>query len=449
MADQLFWDGDLRLITNLHCTPRQDDKPTFGLTEVLGPKSQITFAIISSFVVSVPWIYQFFEPRTPVILVAQPDSSGQASIKKILPNWVATLPFLRNGDGCQHTKFMLIFYETGRLRVVISTANLIAYEWGDIENAVWLQDIPPCLQPSNHDPKITDDFPSIMQRVLSAVNVRDVLTNMLTQHRNLPLQSIDDLHSKWDWSKIKVKLIPSIAGKHEGWPRVVQSGHPRLMKALRDLGLQTGTGRAAKELVIEYQGSSIGNYSTQWLNEFYYSARGESAEDWLCEAKARRFNLPWPPIKILLPECTHGQGRSTPFSVPIFFKASSSAASVKGNGKSNAEPITTSDQKTDREPEDNPAGVDATPARQRNLLDGRMLGHTISRRLLGEDYRDRGLIQFWTYDYNVNYELGILFPLYDEQEVERVSCFKRPPRKYDLGEDRPWIHEESTVSMEA
>lgn len=38
----------------------------------------------------------------------------------------------------------------------------------------------------------------------------------------------------------------------------------------------------------------------------------------------------------------------------------------------------------------------------------------------------------------VNYELGIVFPLYEE-DVKRVSCFKRPPRKYVLGEDRPWV----------
>ncbi|KAI6041781.1 hypothetical protein EDC04DRAFT_2665567, partial [Pisolithus marmoratus] len=78
---------------------------------------------------------------------------------------VMTVPFLRNGLGCQHMK---IFYETGRLRVVMSTANLINYDWRDVENAVWLQDIPP------------HDFPSIMQHVLRAENVRDALTIMLT-----------------------------------------------------------------------------------------------------------------------------------------------------------------------------------------------------------------------------------------------------------------------------
>lgn len=39
----------------------------------------------------------------------------------------------------------------------------------------------------------------------------------------------------------------------------------------------------------------------------------------------------------------------------------------------------------------------------------------------------------------VNYELGIVFPLYDAKDVERVSCFKRPARKYVSEQDRPWV----------
>ncbi|KIK15083.1 hypothetical protein PISMIDRAFT_336014 [Pisolithus microcarpus 441] len=498
VIDQLFWDGELRPTANLHSMPRQDGKPTFRLTEVLGPKSQITFAIISSYSTLVSWIYEFFEPRTPVIIVAQPDSSGQAGIKNILPNWVMTVPFLRNGYGCQHMKFMLIFYETGRLRVVVSTANLVDYDWRDIENAVWLQDIPPRPQPNPQDRKIIDDFPSIMQHVLRSVNVRDALTNMLThEHPNLPLQSIGDLCSKWDWSKVKVKLVPSIAGKHEGWPRVVQSGHPRLMKALRDLGLRTGKGKAAKELAIECQGSSIGTYSTQWLNEFYCSARGESAEDWLDEPKTRRTKLPWPPVKILFPSLRTVKGtvlgepgggtmfcranqwggtrfprelfhdsnstggkvlmhtkmiiatfrqRSTPFSVPSSSKASSAAASAKGKGKSNAEPITISDSETESESEDDRAGVDVASSSPKEPIGWAYVGsHNFTPSAWGT-LSGSGFNPILN---NVNYELGILFPLYSEQEVERVSCFKRPPRKYVLGEDRPWIQEESPMFMRA
>ncbi|KAI6032432.1 hypothetical protein EDC04DRAFT_2605178 [Pisolithus marmoratus] len=395
--------------------PRQDGKPTFRLTEVLGPKSQIMFAIISLYSTSVSWIYEFFDPCTPVIMVAQPDSSGQARIKNFLPNWVMTVPFLRNGHGCQHMK------------------------------AVWLQGIPPRPQPGPHDPKITDDFPSIMQHVLRAVNVRDALTNMLAhEHPNLPLQLIGDLCSKWDWSKVKVKLIPSIAGKHEGWPRVVQSGHPRLIKALRDFGLRTGKGKAAKEPAIECQGSSIGTYSTRWLNEFYYSTRGESAEDWLPTSAnlANQWEGTRFPRELFYDSNSAGgkvlmhtkmiiatfRPRSTPFSVPSSSKKPPAATSFKGKGKSNAVPITISDSKTESESEDDSGGVDASP---KEPIGWAYVGsHNFTPSAWGTLSGSRHRVDYVALvPQNVSHELGILFPLYNEKEVERVSCFRRPPRK--------------------
>ncbi len=71
--------------------------------------------------------------NTPIILIAQsPD--GNSAVHNILPNWVMTTPFLPGGRGCMHMKFMLVFYSTGRLRLMITTANFIAYDWRDIEN---------------------------------------------------------------------------------------------------------------------------------------------------------------------------------------------------------------------------------------------------------------------------------------------------------------------------
>ena len=37
-------------------------------------------------------------------MLAQPDASGEATIKNVLPNWIRTTPFLRAGHGCQHMK---------------------------------------------------------------------------------------------------------------------------------------------------------------------------------------------------------------------------------------------------------------------------------------------------------------------------------------------------------
>lgn len=370
-------------------------------------------------------------------------------------------------------KFMLIFYKTGRLRVVISTANLCDYDWRDIENAVWLQDLPPRSAPIPHDAKALDDFPSIMQNVLHAVNVRPALANMLANgHPNLPIQTISDLRMKWDWSKVKVKLVPSIAGKHEGWPNVISTGHTRLMKAVRDMGLRTGKGKAAKDLVVESQGSSIGTYSTQWINEFYWSARGESAEDWLDEPKSKRAKLSWPPVKIVFPSlktvrdsvlgepgggtmfCRTNQWEASKFPRELFHDSNSAGGLVlmhtkmiiatyrpkksifetssqsKGKGKA----MELSDSETEPESDDieiqnDPIGWayvgshNFTPSAW-GTLSGSAFNPVLNV---------------------VNYELGIIFPLYDAKDVERVSCFKRPARKYVSEQDRPWIQEESQI----
>ena len=94
-----------------------------------------------------------------------------------------------------------LFYRTGRLRVVISTANLVDYDWRDIENAsrfrsifvagnenanllmtrqtVWVQDIPKLPSPVAADPK-QENFASAMVRVLHGVNVAPALANFLS-----------------------------------------------------------------------------------------------------------------------------------------------------------------------------------------------------------------------------------------------------------------------------
>jgi len=43
-----------------------------------------------------------------------------------------------------------------------------------------------------------------------------------------------------------------------------------------------------------------------------------------------------------------------------------------------------------------------------------------------------------------NYELGVVFALKDEADVDRVACYQRPPTRYS-SRDRPWMQEESEV----
>ncbi|KAF8900465.1 tyrosyl-DNA phosphodiesterase-domain-containing protein [Gymnopilus junonius] len=453
--EQVFWSGELRQTATLHAEPRKDGSSTFRLTEVLGKKSELSFAILSSYSLDWAWIYEFFDRSVPVIMVAQPDASGGASIKNVLPNWIRATPFLRNGFGCQHMK---LFYKSGRLRVVVSTANLVAYDWRDMENSVWLQDIPLRSRPIPHDPK-ADDFPAVLQRMIYDINVRPALAAMIgDNHPDLPLKDIDELRQKWDWSNVKAHLVASIAGKHEGWPHVIhRNGHPRLMSVVRKMGMRTGNAKAAKDLVLECQGSSIGLYSTQWLNEFHWSSRGESAEVWLDKPKKSREKLPYPPVKLIFPTkatvqqsaagemgggtifCRRRQWSSKNFPKDIFYDSRSKGGPVLMHSKmiiatlqENAFSARTNKGESSDTEDDEIQAVD--PGVGWVYVGSHNFTPSAWGTLSGSSFNPILNI--------TNYEVGVVFLLKDVKEADRIACFQRPPRKYTT-KDEPWMQEES------
>ncbi|KAK0231472.1 tyrosyl-DNA phosphodiesterase-domain-containing protein [Armillaria fumosa] len=446
LTDQLFFEGEIRPTATRLAEPRQDRKATFRLTEILGPKSDISFAILSTYAHDISWIYQFFEREVPVIFVAHGESEG---MRNILPNWIKTVPKLIGPYGCMHMKFMIIFYKTGRLRVAISTANLVPFDYRDIENVVWLQDIPPRGTPIANDPK-ADDFPATMQRVLHGVNVRRALELMVREHPNLPLRRIEDLRSRWDFGKVKVLLVPSLAGKHDGWSEVTLTGHTRLMMAIRNLGLRTKKGKAARKLDIEYQGSSIGTYTTQWVNEFFYSARGESPQDYLDDSKTKRAKLPYPPLEIIFPSkttvqesalgvqgggtmfCRKAQWSGKNFPRDRFYDSKSLAGPVLMHTKMiigllSDEPVDVDDSDTedsDIEVVDAPIGW--------GYLGSHNFTPSAWGTLSGSAFRPVLNIK--------NYEIGIVFPIKNEEVLQKVTFWERPPKRYD--ENGPWMQEE-------
>ncbi|TDL27098.1 phospholipase D/nuclease [Rickenella mellea] len=467
-TQELFWEGTLRQTANKNVDPRKDTKSVFRLSELIGSKSEIEFAMISSYALQLSWVYQFFDPRTPVILVSQPDEDGNATIKNILPNWVRTTPFLRGGRGCMHIKFFLIFYKSGRLRVAVPTANLVDFDWRDIENTVWTQDVPLRTSPHAHDPKATD-FPATLQKVLHALNVPAALTSHLNgDHPRLPMKFIGELRTKWDWSKVKVQLVASIAGRHEGWPEVIRTGHTALMKAVRDVNARAGRDR---EVVLECQGSSIGTYSTQWMNEFHHSARGDSAEDWLDGPRARRAKLPQPPIKIIFPSlqtvkssvlgvpgggtmfCRKNQWEGAKFPRELFYDSNSKRGGVLMHTKMIIATF---------KPKANISGSSSRRGKQRDF-DTDSEDEERSTRNKDDEGVNKN-IHGWAYvgSHNftpsawgtlsgsaftpvlniVNYEMGIVMPFTNEKDADDIAAWVRPPRKYVANRDRAWIQDE-------
>ncbi|KAJ1299263.1 hypothetical protein OPQ81_002217 [Rhizoctonia solani] len=452
----LFWHGALRQTANKHVTPAQDKQPIFRLTtDILPPPSgpstssesrnALSFAIVSSFALDLPWLYQLFPPEVPVIVVTQPGQDGRPEVHHALPNWVRASPKLEGGRGCMHVKLLLLFYKNGRLRVVIPTANFQPHDWKDIENSVWLQDIPlrtgpppPNYPQTKSDPK-SEGFSERLERVLKALNVEPALeAHILDQRTNgdvrLPLRSIDELHSRWDWSRVTAHLVASIAGKHSGWPDVLGVGHVALMKAVRDIGA------ASKDVSIECQGSSIGNYSTSWTNEFMSSAKGISPDTYLDLPKSWRLKLPHPPgLKIVFPSlrtvdasvlgrygagtmfCQRRQWDTPTFPKTHFYDSNSKRGKVLMHSKMIL---------------GIPNEKEAAPDKPKAWL------YVGSHNFTPSAWGTLSGSGFNPSIYIMNYELGVVLPLESVSQGDKLACWQRPPRKYVPGEDVPWMQNE-------
>ena len=209
-------------------------------------------------------------------------------------------------------KFMLLFYNDGRMRIVISSANLMAHDWDIIENGVWVQDFRPLPTAP-----VKTDFGDQWEMILDSLGVGKTFKLVNPVHTNLPFTRSADIH-KWDFSRVTVRLIASIGGSgKDGWSAMETVGQCRLGKVLRDEGWVAGQGRALKSLeaqvspgiriwlhvcslssrmvCLAMQGSSLGNYSPKWTSEFFKSARGLDPRNWL----GTRAGTEHAPIKII------------------------------------------------------------------------------------------------------------------------------------------------------
>ncbi|KAJ7080775.1 tyrosyl-DNA phosphodiesterase-domain-containing protein [Mycena belliarum] len=459
LASRMFYDGAFFPTPTEHATPRADGREAMSLQDILGPvsNSDLKFAIMSSYGCSPEWLQQHFHSAVPVILVSGTGTEDKApSMRKLTENWIQTCPTLSTG-GVMHMKYMVLFYRSGRLRVVISTANLIPLDWTKLENAVFIQDLYPKSAnvigtrlaagkstPGVSGSKTEDSFATILENVLKKTNVGPALQHLKQTRPDIPLNSIEDLSKFWDWTSVTAELVPSISGRWEGWERIVKNGHPRLLRAIKTLGVATS---GNQKLIVECQGSSIGMYSTQWFNQFYLSASGHlsALKDHMDLSEGRRKKLEYPRgVKVVFP----------------------SLATVKSTSKSGTSSLFCTRKKWDGKNFPRAAFHDSNSRAGRVLMHTKMIIGSFSQ--LGDAKKAPGAAG-WMYlgshnftspawgnlsgsEYapvlNVNnFELGVVVPLATIEDVDTASAWERPPRKYTTT-DLPWIMEENLALMD-
>ncbi|KZT57698.1 phospholipase D/nuclease [Calocera cornea HHB12733] len=468
---ELFLHGEVRQNRNAHA-PKNPAHPVFGMAEILSPASDLQFVLTSAFGTDFKWLASLLPTGVPLLSINHPSDSEryESGIKPIGPDgWLYLTPKMNKG-GIMHVK---LFYKSGRLRLIIPTANLVPEDWRDIENTVFLQDIPRAEEP----PSIAHPFPTYLASFLKFLYVHTGLSALVQgDYPDLPLSSLDMLAKRWDWSKVTARLVGSPAGSHEGWDNIRRWGHPRLGEAIRQLRAQPPKGKTMR---MEYQGSSVGNYTTQYLNEFYKSGCGISPQSWLDIPKSKLKAQSWPPVQIVYPSLRtvdntalgrlgagsffcrkqywekanaprklfrDSRARSGRMIIGTFVDivedsvtaSTSQTAAQKAKAKASAKnKLKVPEPESDTEPELS----DAEDTRQ--LAGWLYIGsHNFSMAAWGSVSGTVSKPKLWI----SNFELGIVLPVREETCLDRVVPWERPAPEY--GEkDVPWMQEEHLYKL--
>ena len=236
--------------------PRHND---IKIEEVL-LKDKLKTAVFSSFLWDREWLFTKVNPsKTRIIFVMGTESDVTRHEQEVQAAELGVkMCFARLPQGTfskMHSKLMLLFYDNF-LRIVIPTANLMHYDWGEtgfMENMVFLIDLP-----RRADGKCgsKEDLTFFGQELLYFLEQLDLWDKARDGILN------------FDFSQTKnMAFIHSIAGTHFG-QEMQRTGYIGLGRAIRQLGLQTSN------IKLDFASASIGSLDLKTVSNFYHSCRG-------------------------------------------------------------------------------------------------------------------------------------------------------------------------------
>ncbi|KAJ7065461.1 tyrosyl-DNA phosphodiesterase-domain-containing protein [Mycena amicta] len=432
-----FESGDVLPTLAVYANPRADGRDAITLPEIIGisadglhPDSTLELAILSTYKLDYDWLAPHFPSDLPVVMAVSPP--------------YAETP----------TPIILLLYKSGRLRVVISTANLRPLDWGVLENDVILKprgfrasDGSTAKSPFNPD----EQFVHFLERILEATNVERALKDAQQTHKDLRLKTISDLSKLWDWRGVRAALVHSIPGKYHNWKTIRRTGHPRLMCALKALNLRIDADNSSDipPLVLECGSTSVPYYTTQWLNQLYVSASGSLRAlhkhmDVPAKVRENKELSPYPPgVEIVFPTRraameAGGHGAKSLFckrkhwATPKFPKSAfRDSQSRAGSTLMHTKMIIAS------------FSEEQMKSRESSAVGWMYVGsHNFTQHAWGTLTGD-GDCPMLSVN---NFEVGVVLPLETAEELDKMSPWERPAKPY-AGNDSPWIPDENKAFL--
>lgn len=245
--------------------PRTDD---ITIDEVFQAGS-VNIAVISSFQWDSEWLHKKLDPRKVKqiwIMNAKGNDVQQRWRHEMadcrIPNLKIHFPPMDGNISSMHSKLTLLF-GTDKLRVVVPTANMIATDWGEVdndwqpgvfENTVFLIDLPRRRDGLTGNRKLLPSFGRELVMFLEAQKIEQSVINGVL---------------KFDFEQARhLEFIHSIGGSHPSGSS--NTGLPGLAKALRQQNLHQ-----VKHMELDYVASSLGAINDAFLERIWLAARGE------------------------------------------------------------------------------------------------------------------------------------------------------------------------------
>jgi hypothetical protein len=224
-------------------------------------KNDLKFAVLSAFQWDTEWILRKLDlGMTRLVCVVQAESEEEKARMRgnVPPSIRFCFPSMAGQINCMHSKLMLLSHPT-HLRIVIPTANLVPYDWGEaggiMENTVFLIDLPRLSEGGRANVDELTPFHRELRYFLKAMEMD---------------QSVIDSMSKFDFAQTaRYAFVHSIGGSHSGssWKRTGYSG---LGSAVQNLGLAT-----EGPLELDFVSASIGSLNLDFLKALYLAAKGD------------------------------------------------------------------------------------------------------------------------------------------------------------------------------
>ncbi|KAH8263035.1 hypothetical protein KR044_003547 [Drosophila immigrans] len=161
-----------------------------------------------NFIVHIRWLLGFYHKAgildKPLIVLYGNEYSDLDEIGNLKTNVRAIHIKMESEFAVSHAKIMLLGYADGSMRVVISTANLYAFDWTNNTQSLWM---------SPRLPAMMEDADSTAGE--SATGFKADLLRYLEVYQVAQLESWLERIRKTDFSAINVFLITSVPGGHK------------------------------------------------------------------------------------------------------------------------------------------------------------------------------------------------------------------------------------------